>query len=151
MLVNWIAGRLHDKHIHAAHILKQLEEDFAIRKALQLGLAHRHADVPPDRLSQRPIRRPREKLEALVLAQIAGSLAFRSRLGILGSRFRRTPVHWPLDAVFSLIVRTRLLLVFRCYRHRSHFHLPRTSKLVGFGCSTTPEPHTENYKTWLGD
>ena len=45
VLVHRIAGGLHHKHIHAAHVLEQLEVHLAVGKALQLGLADRHADV----------------------------------------------------------------------------------------------------------
>ena len=47
------------KHIHAAHVLEQLEVDLAVGKALNLGLAHRNADVAADLLGQRPVGRAR--------------------------------------------------------------------------------------------
>ena len=60
MLVHRVAGGLHHKHIHAAHIFKQLKVDFAVGKALDLGLAHRNADVAANLLGQRPVGRPAE-------------------------------------------------------------------------------------------
>ena len=96
VLVDGIAGGLHDEHIDAADVFEQLEVDFAIGKTLQLGFAHRHADVAANRLSQRPIGSAREQLEALVLAQIAGALALRGaglrvlRLGVW--RYRRDSI-----------------------------------------------------------
>ena len=94
MLVDGIAGGLHDKDVDAAHVLEQLEVDFAIGKALQLGLADRNADVAADLFSQRPVGRAAEKLEALVLAEIAGPLALRCRFGVLGLRVRGLAWGW---------------------------------------------------------
>ena len=54
-----IAGGLHDKDVDAANVLEQLEVDFAIGEALELGLAQRNADVAADLLSQRPVGRCR--------------------------------------------------------------------------------------------
>ena len=132
VLVHRIAGGLHHKHIHSAHVLEKLEVDFAVGKALQLGLAHLDPDVLADLLGQRPVGGAGEELEALVLAQVAGPLALGSRLGILGL--------W--NAVqcrnfAGLFQSAFLLLLFRRYRHRSRFHFrvpPSWLALAASGC-----------------
>ena len=68
VLIHRIAGGLHHKNIHAAHVLEQLKVNLAVGKPLQLHLPHRHADMPRHFLSQPRIRRPGKQLEALVLA-----------------------------------------------------------------------------------
>ena len=83
VLVHRIAGGLHHKDIHSAHILEELEVNLAVGKALNLDLAHRNPDVAADLLSQRAVRRAAEELEALVLAQVTGPLALGDRLGVL--------------------------------------------------------------------
>ena len=134
VLVHRIAGGLHHKHIHAAHVLEQLEVDFAVGKALNLGLAHRNADVAADLLGQRPVGRAAEELEALVLAQIAGPLALGGRLGVLrlGGRVLRLRLLARLPCVPSGSSAPAACLP----PSPSTFPLPSpsTSKLVGFGC-----------------
>ena len=133
VLVDGIAGRLHDEHIHAAHVLEQLEVDLAVSKTLQLRLAHRNPDMAADLLPVRPVGRAAEQLEAPVLAQIASTLALRSRLGVL--RLLPPRVARRLSPPISVGVgRPRCCLSSNCYRHCSRFHLRSTSKLVGFGC-----------------
>ena len=83
MLVDRIAGGLHDKDIDAANIFEKLEVDFAIGKALQLGLADRNSDVAADLFSKRTVGRAAEELEAPVLAEVASALALRIGLTAL--------------------------------------------------------------------
>ena len=45
MLIYGKAGRLHQKDVSAANIFEQLEVDFAVSKALQLGFPDRNTDV----------------------------------------------------------------------------------------------------------
>ena len=82
VLVHRIAGGLHHKDIHAAHVLQQLEVDLAVGKALDLGLAHLDADVAADLLGQRPVGRAAEELEPFVLAQVAAALALGRQFGL---------------------------------------------------------------------
>ena len=80
VLVHRIAGGLHHEYIRAADILEQLEVNFAVGKALHLGLAQRDADVLADLLRQRAVGRPRKDLEALVFAVRPRALLFRLSL-----------------------------------------------------------------------
>ena len=83
MLINRITCGLDDEHIHTAHVLQQLEVDFAIGKALHLGFTYRYADVTSNLFGQRPVGRAAEELEPFVLAQVAAPLALGSQFGIL--------------------------------------------------------------------
>ena len=80
MLVHWVAGGLHYKNIHTAHILKQLKVNFAVCEPLQLGFAYLYADVQADFFSQRAVGGSAEELEAAILTQIAGPLAIGAGL-----------------------------------------------------------------------
>jgi hypothetical protein len=136
VLVHRIAGGLHHKHIHAAHVLKELEVHFAVGKALNLGFAHRNPDVAADLLGQRAVGGAAEELEALVLAQVAGPLALGGGLASLAlaascwlSLSGSLPApsrgcSGPLSGgCLSSAVTVNVPLPF-----------PTTSKLVGFGC-----------------
>jgi hypothetical protein len=79
VLVYRIAGRLHHKYIHSAHVLQKLKVDFAVGKTLHLGLADLDADVLADQLSEPGIGCAAEQLEALVLAELRGLPALRRR------------------------------------------------------------------------
>ena len=48
MLIHRIAGGLHHKNIYAAHVLEELEVNFAVSKALHLGFADLDADILAD-------------------------------------------------------------------------------------------------------
>jgi hypothetical protein len=84
MLIHRVAGGLYDKHIDAAHVLQQLEVDFAVGKALHFGFAQLHSNVSGNLLGQRPVGRAAEELEAFVLAQVAAALALGDRFGVFG-------------------------------------------------------------------
>ena len=139
VLVHRIAGGLHHENIHAAHVLKQLEVDLAVGKALQLGLAHRNPDVLADGLGQLGVGGAAEELEAFVLAQAAGLFALRRR-GLFASlalaALPRPPLGASLPPSCSLRAWFALLACLPMSPQRSHFHLKSTSKLVGFGCSS---------------
>ena len=123
VLVHRIAGGLHHKHIHSAHVFEELEVHFAIGKALNFDFAHRNSDVAADLLGQRLISRPAEELEALVLAQVAGPFALDCRFRILGSALLGILRRGILAGAVPLTFR---LFVFRCRSQcsRIHFRLP---------------------------
>ena len=136
MLVHRIAGGLHDKHIHAAHVLEQLEVNLAVGKALQLGLAHlaRRCGWPISSASGR-LAVPLKSLKRLSSLRLrvrlrsgAGLASFAlacpavGRCGDLSPRLR-LPSFAPSPAACLPPL-------------PSPFPLPSpsTSKLVGFGC-----------------
>src|SRR5580658_6557146 len=71
VLVDRIARRLDDKDVNAPDVFQKLEVHLAVGKALQLGLAHLHANVAANLFSERPVGGPGEELEALVFRQAA--------------------------------------------------------------------------------
>ena len=134
VLVDGIAGGLHDEDVDAADILEQLEVDFAIGKALQLGLAHRDADVAADLFGQRPVGRAAEELEAPVLAQIASPLALGSRFGILRLRVRASGCDGSLPPSLLASLGRPAAACLPTLLSPIPLPSPSTSKLVGFGC-----------------
>ena len=164
VLVHRIAGGLHHEHVHAANVLEQLEIDFAVGEALQLGLAHRHADVT--------CRSPRpaagwpsaEDLEALVLAQLP-RLRLRSgaglptELSVFGRPVRRPRSCLLLVArllpVLLLLITSLLSLQAGLLLIDPTAHGSKTSKLVGFSCIRGCTAHVvhrlHRQQSWLGD
>ena len=147
---------MHHEDVDAADVLEQLEVDFAIGEALQLGLADGDADVPSDLFGEGAICRAGEELEALVLAQIAGALALGRRLALLALRRsgpRRRPWQSWRECLYGLPSLPGSGVSGCCFSSAvivaaSTFIFPRTSKLVlaprtktcswgpCFGCST---------------
>ena len=122
ILVDGIAGGLHDKDVDAANVLEQLEVDFAISEALQLDLSDGNADVAADLFRQGTVGRAAEELEAPVLAEIASTLAFGSRFGILrhsGSGWAACSRHLCWRRPYPVFV---CLPTFPSYRSRFHRH-----------------------------
>src|SRR5487761_1785123 len=82
MLVDRIAGRLHDKNVGPANILQKLKVHFSVREPLQAYFAQRHSDKLANLFRQRQVGSSREDLKALVLAVRLGAFASGCRSGL---------------------------------------------------------------------
>ncbi len=77
MLVDWVAGRLHNEHIGAANIFQKLEVHFPIGEPLQAYFAKRNADKFANLFGQRQVRCAAENLKPLIFAVGLGALLTR--------------------------------------------------------------------------
>src|SRR6185312_13654642 len=86
MLIDRPTRRLHQKDVRSANVFEQLKMNLAVGESLQPGLAQRHTDELADLLAQLRVGGSAENLDALALAQLAGTLSFGGRPDLPGLR-----------------------------------------------------------------
>src|SRR5271167_3593503 len=99
MVIYRVAARLDDKNIGAADVFENLEINFTIAKAPELGLAQRHFQMATDAFCQRKIRGPRENFESVVVHDTrAPSAQFWSAHFLAQTWFQVIPICFYGDA-----------------------------------------------------
>src|SRR5579862_452108 len=153
VLIDGIAGGLHDEDVDAAHILEQLEVDFAVRKSLELGLADFDADVVGNLLGKPPVGGAAEESEALVVAEIAAFLALRG--GPIGTRLRSSAIRSSLSLAAVLAASAvggaflaRLILFFPCHRDYVHLRKPPSWLALAATGYTQESGWATRIRTW---